>query len=42
MDKNEDGVPIVRCDGKELDVAISLSHHGEWVGYAYLSEPGLS
>ncbi len=33
--KNEGGAPIVLCEGKELDVPISLSHHGEWVGYAY-------
>jgi len=35
IDKNDDGVPIIVSEGKELGVPLSLSHHGEWVGYSY-------
>jgi hypothetical protein len=27
-------IPRVRLDGREIDLAISLSHHGRWIGYA--------
>jgi len=35
IDKNELGVPIVLKDVIELDMPISLSHHGVWVGYSF-------
>jgi phosphopantetheinyl transferase (holo-ACP synthase) len=34
IEKNASGAPIVLIDGIEMPV--SLSHHGNWVGYAYM------
>lgn len=33
IEKNEAGFPEVFCDGKKMDVAVSLSHDGFWVGF---------
>ncbi len=33
IEKSEAGFPDVFCDGKKMDVAVSLSHDGLWVGW---------
>lgn len=38
ISKNPIGVPIALKDGKELDIAVSLSHHDRWVAYSF--QPG--
>lgn len=35
MDKNLMGIPIVLKDGEEITSPVSLSHHGQFVGYAF-------
>ncbi|MEO7211069.1 MAG: 4'-phosphopantetheinyl transferase superfamily protein [Chitinophagaceae bacterium] len=33
IEKSEAGYPEVFCDGKKMDMAVSLSHDGFWVGW---------
>lgn len=33
IEKNKAGYPEVFCDGKKMEVAVSLSHDGFWVGW---------
>jgi hypothetical protein len=37
IEKNQADVPVVRGGNLELGTPISLSHHGEWVGYCFLA-----
>jgi len=34
IEKSASGYPFIVADGKEQDMAVSLSHHGEYAGYA--------
>lgn len=34
--KSASGYPLVMLNGKDTRLAVSLSHHGEWVGYSVM------
>jgi hypothetical protein len=39
--KNDDEIPVVSNNGKQLDVPVSLSHHEHWVAFSFQIPPGL-